>query len=349
MMEPTSAIHFINHAFDQNLDAHTVLLDARSPGEYAHAHIPGSFNVPLLDNAQREQVGTCYKNKGRQDAIDLGFELAGPAFLEKIKAARALAQGKPVAVYCARGGLRSEILTWLLLKGGISALQLKGGYKYWRNACLQQFQTSREWFVLTGLTGVGKTELLFGLRDHGEAVLDLEALAQHRGSAFGGLGMPQQPTQEHFENLLALRLHELRSNARVWMEDESRFIGKLRIPDDLFAAKIRAKRIVAERSFGSRIQRVLQEYGSLPKQDLVIKTTTLEKRLGNALMRQAVEHLECGEMEAWAVILLQYYDRQYQHGIGKNQATCIGSVVADEKSTEQVIQEIIHLANYGEG
>lgn len=348
MMESNSVIDFIASAFGQHLDANTVVIDARSPGEYEHAHIPGSWNVPLLDNTQREQVGTCYKNKGRQDAIDLGFALAGPAFLEKIQTARNFAKGRPVAVYCARGGLRSEILTWLLHKGGLSAIQLKGGYKHWRNACLEQFQMSRRWFVLTGLTGVGKTEFLLGLRKNGEAVLDLESLAQHRGSAFGGLGMPQQPTQEHFENLLAMRLYGFNKEPRIWMEDESRFIGKLRIPDDLFASKVKAQRIVAERSFGSRIQRVLAEYGSLPKSDLVDKTTTLEKRLGNALMRQAVEHLVGGEMEAWAAILLHYYDRNYLHGIGKNQATCIGTVLADDKPMDQVIHEIIQLANNGE-
>lgn len=348
MIDSKAIIDFVKIAFEQDVDLNAVLIDARSPGEYAHAHIPGSVNVPLLDDTQREQVGTCYKNQGRQEAIDLGFALAGPGFLEKIQAARRAAEGRPVAVYCARGGLRSEILTWLLNKGGLTATQLRGGYKQWRNACLSQFRSPRKWYVLTGLTGVGKTELLFGLKDAGEAVLDFECIAQHRGSAFGGLGMPVQPTQEQFENILAVHLDANSEFPHVWMEDESRFIGKLRIPDDLYEAKINAQRIMAERSFESRVKRVLAEYGALCKISLAEKTASLEKRMGNELMRQALTHLEQNEMEAWAGILLTYYDRHYQHGIGKNSATCIGTVSTDQKTNTQIVQEIIALTKHGE-
>lgn len=347
MINKKSIPSILSEVFQQTLDESILLIDARSPGEFEHAHIPSAVNIPLLDNAQREQVGICYKKLGKQAAIDLGFELAAPFFLEKIKLARTLAGDRPVAVYCARGGLRSEILTWLLLKGGLSAVRLTGGYKTWRNACLDQFRAPRHWVVLTGLTGVGKTEILHTIRARGEAVLDLEALAHHKGSAFGGLGQPNQPTQEHFENGVAVELMGWGEQPRYWMEDESRFIGKLRIPDDLFLYKLNAQRIVAERSFGSRIDRVLLEYGQLPTADLMAKTASLEKRLGNELMRQAIAFLESGDMREWALIMLNYYDRLYAHGLDQNASTWLGKVNADIGAPAEVADQIIQMAAHG--
>jgi tRNA 2-selenouridine synthase len=331
-------------AFGLEMDHDVVVFDARSPAEYADGHIPGSINLPLLDNDQRALVGTCYKSKGRQQAIDLGFQLASPFFLDKIIQARQSTPCTKTLVYCARGGLRSEIITWLLVKGGFDAQQLQGGYKQWRQFCLEQFALPRSWFVISGMTGVGKTEILTALKDSNESVIDLEGLAQHKGSAFGGIGQPDQMRQEQFENYLAIELASIKENKRCWLEDESRFIGKLRIPDELYRAKVSGKRVVIERSFGDRLKRVLEEYGILPKEDLTNKTQQLTKRLGFDQVKLATEHLANNEMEQWATIMLAYYDKQYLYGFDLHKETCIGHVHADGLKLKQIIHLTIEKA-----
>lgn len=346
-MEPIKPVHkSIAQAFGEHVHTGAVVFDARSPGEFALGHIPGSINLPLLDDEQRHEVGICYKTKGRQSAIDLGFEMAGPHFLDKIQEARRFATEGMAMVYCARGGLRSEIITWLLNKGGISSIQLTGGYKAWRNYCLTQFEIPRSWFVVTGMTGVGKTSILKALQQAGEAVLDLEHIAGHKGSAFGGLGLPEQSRQEQFENHLAVALAEIPADARCWMEDESRFIGKLRIPDALFQAKLKGSRIATERSFDTRIERVLEEYGGLPKEDLRDKTIQLTKRLGHDQVKLALEHLDAHDMQQWVSILLKYYDKMYEHGITTNKDSLIGHVWADGLSDEEIANQMIQIAKH---
>jgi tRNA 2-selenouridine synthase len=335
----------IKEAFATNSEIPAVLIDARSPSEFVQGHIPGALNVPLLDDEQRHLVGLCYKEKGRQAAIDLGFSLTGSLFCDKLQQARSLIPQGIANVYCARGGLRSEIITWLLNKGGIQATQLHGGYKEWRQFCIQQFEKPLKWFVLAGMTGVGKTEILSALQSQGSVILDLEALAQHKGSAFGGLGQPAQSTQEQFENRLAMAIAMMPQNEIVWMEDESRFIGKLRMPEVLYENKLLAKRIVTERSFESRIQRILGEYGLFNVVDLAEKTKALEKRLGNDQVKNALGFLDSGDMKSWVTILLKYYDKLYHHGMEQHKHTFVASVQADSYTLEALAKEIISIAN----
>jgi tRNA 2-selenouridine synthase len=345
MSEGQAFAEIIKDAFATHSATPSVLIDARSPSEFAHGHIPGAVNLPLLDDEQRHLVGLCYKEKGRQAAIDLGFSLTGSLFYEKLEQARNLIPLGIANVYCARGGLRSEIITWLLNKGGIQAAQLCGGYKGWRQFCMRQFEKPMKWFVLAGMTGVGKTEILYALHAHGSYILDLEGLAQHKGSAFGGLGQDAQSTQEQFENRLAFAIAALPNQSIVWMEDESRFIGKLRLPDGLYTSKLNAKRIVIERTFDSRIRRIIDEYGVFDNAALAEKTKTVEKRMGYDQVKQALNFLTQSDMKAWASILLNYYDKMYLHGMEQHRHTFVATLQADNHTSDALVKEIISIAN----
>ena len=185
-----------------------LLIDTRSEKEYEKAHIPGAVNIPILNNEHRHIVGTIYKEEGRQAAVMKGFELVGPLFKEKMEMALQLAEGREVFVYCWRGGMRSNILAWLLKMAGLRVTLLQGGYKAFRNYLLPILDVEYKIIILGGQTGSGKTEMLSLLKSAGEQVIDLEHLASHKGSAFGLLGMPEQPSQEQFENMLALELEK---------------------------------------------------------------------------------------------------------------------------------------------
>ncbi|HXV98610.1 MAG TPA: tRNA 2-selenouridine(34) synthase MnmH, partial [Anaerolineae bacterium] len=223
------------------------IIDVRSEAEYAKGHIPGSINIPLLTNEQRVQVGTLYKQMGREAAVMKGFQLVGPQFYDRFKAMRKLAHEQELRIYCWRGGMRSNIMAWMMNLAEYRVHVLQGGYKAWRQYAHELFAQSWQWTILAGKTGVGKTALLRQLALRGEQVLDFEQLANHKGSAFGHLGQEPQPTVEHFENLLAWKLKDMDIGQPIWIENESRFIGKVRIPDALFNQAIHSPVVEVER------------------------------------------------------------------------------------------------------
>ncbi|MFN7899561.1 MAG: tRNA 2-selenouridine(34) synthase MnmH, partial [Synechococcaceae cyanobacterium] len=194
------------------------LLDVRSPAEFAQGHIPGAINLPVFDDAERAEIGTLYKQQGREAAVLRGLALVGPRLesLAACLAERAAASpGQPLRLQCWRGGMRSDSVAWLAGRLGLATLVLQGGYKAYRQWVLAQFERAWPLRLLGGRTGTGKTALLLALRQRGVAVLDLEGLAHHRGSSFGGLGLPPQPSSEHYENRLATGLQAMAGAAEI--------------------------------------------------------------------------------------------------------------------------------------
>lgn len=291
------------------------LFDARSPKEYLAGHMPGAISLPLLNDDERHEVGLTYKNKGRDEAVSLGYRLVGHKFIDYIEAARALAVDGKVCLYCWRGGIRSNTMAWLLSSAGMEVYLLEGGYKEYRRWCISQFEYHWPLMVLSGKTGAGKTEILHELRNRGEAILDLEAFACHRGSAFGGLGLPMQPTQEAFENAVAWELGAFHSAQRIWIENESRFIGRVRIPDAFFEQSNRAALVSIDRDIQSRAERILAEYGRFDKELLEEKTKDITKRMGGDRVKVSVDALQAGDLMGWVLPLLDYYDRNYEHAV----------------------------------
>ncbi len=295
------------------------ILDLRSPGEYACGHIPGAINFPLFSDAERALVGTLYKQEGSEAAIQLGLKLFGPKMAEVAAEASQLAKEGSIALYCWRGGMRSASIAWLLSFVGLQVTQLKGGYKSYRHFVHKEIAKQRDYLLFGGPTGSGKSEMLRRFGGDGGQVLDLEALAFHRGSAFGAIGQPPQPTQEHFENQIGSILSRFNGQSII-VEDESRLIGRCKIPDALYTQMQVAPLIVVESTREERLSRLMSEYGSFPKEALEAATRRLEKRLGRERCAVALRHLERGELKEMADLLLDYYDKAYAHASKRRSA-----------------------------
>ncbi len=291
------------------------LVDTRSESEFNHAHIQRAFNLPLLNDEHRKLVGTCFKKKGREAAVRLGFEIVGPLFASFVKTIDSVAANKKILVYCWRGGMRSGIMSWVLSMSGYQVDTMKGGYKAFRNSVLNEFIIPRKLAVIGGHTGCGKTDLLKLMKSQGLSIVDLEGLANHRGSAFGHLGMKAQTTNEQFENDLALELKRIPLEAIVYAEAESRSIGRIKIPDEFYFQLSAAPVFELSLNAADRIKRIAIDYGHFSKEELSASIDKILKRLGGLRHKQCIEALEADRTEEWIGILLDYYDSQYTHSL----------------------------------
>jgi tRNA 2-selenouridine synthase len=220
--------------------------------------------------------------------------------------------------------MRSGAVAWLLDLYGFKVYTLVGGYKAFRNWVLKQFQGPYQFNILGGYTGSGKTEVLKALVQRHELVVDLESLAGHKGSAFGNIGLPPQPSQEMFENMLALQLYLQWSiasagNRRVWLEDESQRIGTVNIPQPLWLTMRRSPVYFLDIPFEERLQHIVEEYGSLDKERIADATARLQKRLGGLETKTALAHLREDNLQECFRVLLKYYDRYYLKGLNNRE------------------------------
>ena len=318
-----------------------MLIDVRSPKEYSHSHIPGAINLPLLNDEERHIVGLTYKEKGSDKAVEKGFELVGGKFADYIREARSISQKRDIVVYCWRGGMRSNIMAWVLELAGLTVSLIEGGYKQFRRTVLEDLSRPRNWIVVSGKTGTGKTEILHDLVNLGENVLDLEMLAHHKGSAFGALGQARQPSIEQFENKIAVSLAQLKEGP-VWVEDESRWIGGIKIPDAIYQAMRTSKTLAIARHENIRKQRILDEYGIFPKEQLAERTSQLQKRLGGDRMQLALEKLDAGDLHGWLDILMPYYDKMYSYGLDlRNKESVIHVETTELDSTSSIAKSLL--------
>ena len=263
---------------DEFLGAPGVTFDVRSPGEYDKGHIPGAVNLPLFTDNERAHVGTVYKQQGREEAIDLGLEYVGPKLAGFVKQAKEYS--RVAKVYCWRGGMRSASMAWLLETADFSCVLLERGYKSFRHWVLKAFERKLNICVLGGFTGSGKTEVLRCIAGGGGQIVDLEAIANHRGSSYGMIGQPLQPTVEHFENEIATRWMKYSDDQSVWIEDESRCIGRCKIPDALFRQMREAPLLFMDRPYNERVDILYCDYHALDREELIAATKRLEKHLG---------------------------------------------------------------------
>ena len=291
------------------------ILDVRSPAEYEQGHLPSAISFPLFSNDERAQVGTCYKQQGREAAVELGFDLVGPKLGEMVRQAKAIAPDRSLRVHCWRGGMRSGSVAWCLEMAGLQIATLEGGYKSFRHWARQVFSNSRQIIVLGGMTGTGKTQILHALAKQGEQVLDLEGLANHRGSSYGSLDMPPQPSTEQFENLISDRLAQLDPNRPVWIEAESRRVGTCRVPAELFEQMEAAPTLEVVRPLDERLDILVEIYGQTDRAGLIEATERIRKRLGGQRTQAAVDFLHRGELREVCKIVLDYYDRTYRYDL----------------------------------
>jgi tRNA 2-selenouridine synthase len=317
------------------------VVDVRSPGEFAHGHIPGAINIPIFDDDERAAVGTEYVQVGRQEAVLLGLGLVGPKMRALCEEVLAL-QSKEVLVHCWRGGMRSRSMAWLFETVGVRTTVLEGGYKAFRRAALDCIATPREMRILGGYTGSGKTEILVELKKLGAQVIDLEGLASHRGSAFGDLGLPPQPTTEHFENMLFMELRALDHSRPLWLEDESAAIGRVQLTPALYANMKQSPVVQLIASKKARVERLVADYGGADRELLIASVKKIERRLGSEKCVRAIELCRAGEMGAVAGLLLDYYDRGYGHQLSLRDPASITQIeIPDGETTAQTANKLI--------
>lgn len=300
--------------FVQQSQGHLVL-DVRSEGEYQHGHILHATNLPLFNNEERKIIGTAYKQQGKNEAILLGLDFAGKKMSEFVRFVKPRVSDNKIFVHCWRGGMRSGSMAWLLNLFGYEVHVLTGGYKAYRHYVLQQIAQPFKLVVIGGKTGSGKTDVLLKLKEKGEQVIDLEGLANHKGSAFGALGLPPQPSTEHFENMLADELKHFDLNKRVWIEDESKTVGRVFLDLNLWRNMCASPVFVIELPMEIRLQRLVRDYGVQPATGLEEAITNIKRRLGNEQWKNAMDAVQAGNFAGAAKITLYYYDKAYDKGL----------------------------------
>jgi tRNA 2-selenouridine synthase len=320
------------------------VIDVRSPGEYKHAHIPGAYNLPLFTDEERKVVGTTYKQISRDQAVKTGLDFFGPKMRKMVEEIESLVVSREslandaglktkdsrlVLIYCWRGGMRSAGVAWLMDLYGFKVFTLIGGYKKFRNYVLDTFKFPYQLNIVGGYTGSGKTEILKSLQQKGEKVIDLEGLANHKGSTFGNIGMPKQPTQEMFENILATELRAKMTDDRepmaalnpinghpktanlLWLEDESQRIGLVNIPNELWKNMRNSKVYFLDIPFEERLKHIVQEYGRLDQEKMIEAIVRISEKLGNLNAKTAISLLKEDKIAESFAILLQHYDKLY--------------------------------------
>jgi tRNA 2-selenouridine synthase len=305
-----------------------VIVDVRSPLEHAAECVPGSINIPLLSDAERAVVGTIYKADGEMVARRHALTLIAPKVPEIIDQVLSLQKqhGQQIVIYCWRGGLRSEAVASLLSIAGIMCFRLTGGYKAWRRQVVNDFESNRYGLtavILHGLTGVGKTEILEELQRREMQVIDLESLANHRGSVFGGLGRGQQPTQKNFEGALWQQMHTMRAGF-VFMEAESRKVGRLNLPDLIYKKMILVGRaILVTGTMEKRVERIAADYLRADPTKQLLEALellpNLKERVGALSLNIIRALVEGGDIRsAVQLVLAEYYDPIYGKAIEKS-------------------------------
>jgi tRNA 2-selenouridine synthase len=300
------------------------VVDVRAPAEFEKGRIPGAQNLPLFSDQERAEVGTSYKQQGRTAAVQLGLSLVGPklAFLgEKLQTLSRSHPGQPLKIHCWRGGMRSGSIAWLAETLDLEVVLLEGGYKSYRQWVLALMEQPWPIRLLGGRTGTGKTDLLMALAEQGVAVLDLEGLANHRGSSFGGLGLPAQPTTEHFENKIAAVLQQHRPAQEIWVEAESVQVGRCRIPSGLWQQMQGAALLEITRPVEERLEQLVAVYGIQDPLALADATQRIARRLGPQRTKTALEAIEQADWHGACAQMLDYYDRCYDHELERHGQT----------------------------
>ncbi len=362
------------------------VLDVRSPAEYLHAHMPGAYSFPLFTDEERKMVGTNYKQQSREQAIKIGLDYFGPKMRPMIEEAESIiakwkenaqssgknSNTKVILVYCWRGGMRSSAVSWLLDLYGFKVYTLIGGYKMFRNYILDTFTLPFHFKILGGYTGSGKTEILKAMEQQGQTVVDLEDIAKHKGSAFGNIGLPPQPGQEMFENLLGIELRSKLgknnnegpgagithspyaiSQIPIWLEDESQRIGLVNLPNNLWATMRTSRIFFLDIPFEQRLQHIIEEYGGLNKVNMIDAIGRIKEKLGGLNAKMAIEYLEQENIAACFSILLKYYDKFYHKALHNRpdvqhllQLVTCEKVCADNGvKVMEIANEAIHLNN----
>ena len=325
-------------------EINTQWVDVRSPIEYEKGHYTNAINLPIFNNEQFKQLGIIYKNDGQEKAIEAGQEYAKTkttSILKKISQVK----DKNIILYCARGGMRSKGMQILLNKKEFNVNRIDRGYKSIREHVLKSFKTKKNLIILGGNTGSGKTEILKEMKSKGLSIIDLEKLANHRGSAFGSIGLSEQVTQQQFENNLAYDWIHTPNQPHTYIESESRKIGKVVIPTQIWENMSTSKYIKIDMGIDRRVKNLIKEYGNPDKEIIRKKINNIQKRLGGQNVKIAKKHLDKDNLEKFCELLLKnYYDKLYIRSFNKRD-TEKKVIQISVETNSQIINKIIKATN----
>jgi tRNA 2-selenouridine synthase len=331
--------HFLHKA------EHIPVVDVRTPAEYEQGHIPIAHNIPLFSNRERKRVGISYKQEGQLEALLKGLDFAGPKMSSLVRKAQKIAREKQLLLHCWRGGMRSESMAWLFETAGLDCFLLEGGYKSFRKFVLGYFNHVFPFIVIGGLTGSGKTDALKSLAELGEQILDLEALANHKGSAFGHLGEKMQHSTEHFENKICWELLPFDKQRTIWVEDESRNIGRNILPAGIFNQLRSSPVICLDTPRTDRVNRLVRDYAEFSASELGDSIRKISQRLGGEATKKALDAVKRGDHRSTAEMVLHYYDKAYLYGLNRRDKQSVFKLpVKDSQVASSVASHILRFA-----
>lgn len=311
-----------------------VIIDVRAPIEFKKGHIANAINVPLFEDIERAEIGTLYKQQGKDIAVTRGLEIVSPKLVPFVNQVKKLSSSKKIFVYCFRGGMRSNSFAWLMNTSGLDATILEGGYKNYRNHVLNYFEREKKLVVLGGMTGSGKTDLLKNIKHDNFQIIDLEALANHKGSAFGSINEEKQNPQQVFENNLFYALNLLDEDKHILVEDESQSIGFNKIPRDFWLQMKKAPIIKLDVPFELRVQKLVQDYTTTNIEALKICIKKIEQNLGTQNANLCLNYLDENNLTEVARLTLKYYDKAYSFTYNKKTSQQIIPLVLDTMNIE---------------
>jgi tRNA 2-selenouridine synthase len=323
-----------------------VLIDVRSPAEFHEATIPGALNIPLFSNEERAEVGTIYKQHSPETAKSRGLDIVSPKLPDLIKGIQAhLQPNQEAVIFCWRGGMRSKSLVTVSDWMGIKTHQLQGGYRAYRhhiNNELENIDWKAEFIVLHGNTGVGKTTLLEALESKGYPVINLEQMADHRGSIFGRIGLNGYHSQKMFDSLLLDKIKELKNQPLVFVEAESKRIGQIFLPHFVLEKKEQGIHIMVEASLSIQVERIIEEYhrSDVKGEQFLEAFSKISKRMPVETRDQIEQALLQSNLKvAVELLMTEYYNPRYTHA--RTQYAHKIDAVVDANSLEHATNELI--------
>ena len=325
-------------------DDETIVIDVRTPAEFAQGHIVGALNLPLFTDEERVIVGTAYKKQSPEKALLVGLDFVGKKMSMYIKRAKKMSPNKLVTLYCWRGGKRSGSLAWLLDLAGFEVQVIEGGYKKYRNAVLAFFENQPlDFVVIGGKTGSGKTKILHQLQHQGAQILDLEGLANHKGSSFGALGELPQPSSEYYEACIFEVLRYMNLSKFIFIENESRMVGTCAVPLGIWDKYRSAKLISIEIPHHDRLENLVVDYAQYAPETLVAAFRRIEKKLGGLNFQKAVKAIEKKQFDVAADVALGFYDKTYTFGLENNKFSQTTKLVFNHADFSRIAAEILNL------
>jgi tRNA 2-selenouridine synthase len=300
-----------------------LIVDVRAPVEFFKGHVPGAINIPLFDDNERAEIGTLFKQQGKDTAVNRGLEIVSPKMTSFVNHVKQLCKDKRVFVYCFRGGMRSNSFAWLMNTSGLNACIMNGGYKAFRNHALQYFKEDKKLILLGGKTGSGKTDILKKLTALSLQTVDLEKIAHHKGSAFGSINEKKQNPQQVFEHELFKQLKGLNETKKIILEDESQAIGFNKIPQGLWDQMKQATIIKLEIPFELRVQKLVDDYTTVNIDSLKSCVMKIAQQLGPQNTKLCLHHLDEGNLSDVARLSLLYYDKAYEFSYSRKKQPII--------------------------